>query len=172
LASFQFASRQFCGGQVEREGPEGEGGGEDVGVGEGALGVPDGVDGGEQGDSEGRDVAEQPLGEAEDGQQAGRGEGTDREAGDEDVESEGVPERAQDDAGQRCVGVGKVRDEGAGMVEVQRGGDVVATFVPEVGQVEQGEMAERDGGEECCIEYGAGQVGEACELETEWAQGS
>jgi hypothetical protein len=62
-------SCQYCCGEIVGEGPEGEGGGEDVGVGEGALGVPDGVDGGEQGDSEGRGVAEQSLGEAEDGQQ-------------------------------------------------------------------------------------------------------
>ena len=156
-------SCQYCCGEIVGEGPEGEGGGEDVGVSEGALGVPDGVDGGEQGDSEGRGVAEQSLGEAEDGQQASSGEGADGEAGDEDVESEDVPERAQHDAGQRGVGVREVRDERAGVVEVQRGGYVVAALVPEVGKVEQGEVAERDGGEEEAEEDGRGQRGGAGE---------
>ena len=42
---------------------------------------------------------------------------------------------------------------GAGAEEVPRGGDVVAAFIPEVGQAEQREMREVDGGEEDGIEH-------------------
>jgi hypothetical protein len=39
-------------GQIDGEGPEGEGGSEDVGVGERALSEPDGVNGDEEGEAE------------------------------------------------------------------------------------------------------------------------
>jgi len=135
-------------GEVEGEGPEGEGGGEDVGVGQRALGEPDGVDGGEEGDGDGGSSVEEPLGETEDGKEAGGGEGSDEQAGREDVEAYDVPERAEEDVGQRRVGVGEVRDQLAGVVEVQSRGNVVAALVPEVRKVKQGEMGEGDGCEE------------------------
>ena len=50
------------GGDVEGERPEGEGGGEDVGVGQGALGEPDGVDGGEEGDDGGGERSRRDCG--------------------------------------------------------------------------------------------------------------
>jgi hypothetical protein len=88
------------------------------------------------------------LGQAEDGEQRGRGDGGDGEARGEDVDSDDVPERSEDDVGEGRMGVGEVRDELAGAEEVERGGDVVAAFVPEVGELEESEMAERYGKEE------------------------
>ncbi len=46
------------------------------------------------------------------------------------------------------MGVGEMRNQLAGVIEVQRGWNVVAALVPEVGQAEQREVSEGDGGEE------------------------
>ena len=43
-------------------------------------------------------------------------------------------------------------NHGPGAEEVPRGGDIVTGFVPEVGQSEQAEMGEKDGGEDEGIE--------------------
>ena len=66
------------------------------------------------------------------------------------VKPERCHEAGEQDGRQRRVGVGDggLRDEGAGAEEVQRGGDVVAALVPEVGEAEEGEVREEDGGEE------------------------
>ena len=93
--------------EVEGEAPEGEGGGEDVGVGEGALREPDGVDRGEQGGGDGGGCAEQVAGEAIDGEQRGGGDHADegaRAAGDEAGE---VPPAGEQDGRQRRVRVGE-----------------------------------------------------------------
>ena len=137
-----------CSGEVEGEGGEGEGGGEDVGVGQGALGEPDGVDGREEGDGYGSRRAEEALGEAEDGQECSGSEGAGGEARCEDAVAGKVPEGAEDDVGKRRVRVGELGDEGEAVVEVERGGDVVTAFVPEVGETEEGEVREGDCGEE------------------------
>ncbi len=46
------------------------------------------------------------------------------------------------------MGVGEVGNQLAGVVEVQRRGNVVAALVPVVGQMEQGQMADRHRREE------------------------
>ncbi len=148
--------------KVEGEGPEGEGGGEDVGLGEGALGEPDGVDGGEEGGGEGGGCVEEALGEAEDGEEGGGGDGGDEEARGEDVVADDVPEGAEEDVGDGRVGVGVVRDDLAVAVEVEGRGDVVAALVPVVGEMEEGEVAEGHGGEEQDEEDGRGESGDAC----------
>ena len=67
--------------EVEGKSPEGEGGGEDVGVGERALRVPDGVEGGEQGGGDGGRCAQQVAGKPVDGEQRGGGDHADEGAG-------------------------------------------------------------------------------------------
>ena len=109
-------------------------------MGQRALGEPDGVDRGEECDGYGSGGAEEALGEAEDGEECSGSEGAGGEARREDVVAGEVPEGAEDDVGQRRVRVGELGDEGEAVVEVERGGDVVAAFVPEVGEVEEGEV--------------------------------
>ena len=140
--------------EVEGEGPEGEGGGEDVGVGEGGLGVPDGVGGGEDGDGGGGEFAEEAAGEAVDGEQGGGGDEADEGAGAAGDVAGDVPGAGEEERGQRRVGVGDggLRDQGAGAEEVQRGGDVIAAFVPEVGEAEESEVAKVDRDEEERVE--------------------
>jgi hypothetical protein len=141
-----------AGWEIQREGPQREGGGEDVGVGERGLGEPDGVYGGEDRKTDGCRRAEQALGEPEDRQQTGCGEGADEQAGGHNMVAHQVPEGAEQDVRQRRVGVGELRDELAGVIEVQRGRDVIAALVPVVRQAQQGGVAEGDGGEEQHIE--------------------
>lgn len=112
------------------------------------MSEPDGVDGGEQRGGDGGGRGEEALGEAEDGEQAGCGDGGDEQPCGEDVVSGNVPERTEKNVGERRVGVGIARNDLAGAVEVQRRGDVVAALVPVVGEAEEGEMREGDGGEE------------------------
>jgi hypothetical protein len=149
------------GGEVEGEGPKGEGGGEDVGMGQRALREPDGVDGGEEREGEGCAGVEEAGGQAVDGRKGGGGDGADGDPGDQNAGAGDVPERAEEDVRQRWVGVGEVRDEGESVVEVERGGDVVAAFVPVVGEAEEGEVVEGDEGEKCREEYGGGERGQA-----------
>ena len=139
---------------------------------EGALGVPDGVERGEQRDGSCYGVAEQPLGEAEYCQQAGGGEGAYDESRGEDVQPKDVPQRAQHDVRERGVGVGIVGDQPAVVVEVQCGRDVIAALIPVVGQVEEREVAQRDGGEEEGVEYSPREGGETGELMADGRQGS
>jgi hypothetical protein len=68
------------------------------------------------------------------------------------VVAEEVPECAEDDVRKRRVGVGEVRDQPAVVVKVQRSGDVVAAFIPKVGEAEEGEVGEDDREEEKRIE--------------------
>ncbi len=58
------------------------------------------------------------------------------------------------------VGEGGLRNEGAGAEEVPRGGDVVASLVPEVGQAEEAEVSEVHGDEEERVEHPKGDVTE------------
>src|SRR5947209_8677414 len=110
--------------KIEGECPEGECGGEDVGVGEGGLDVPDGVAGGQESDGGGGRLAEEVAGNAVDGQERRGGDRADERAGGEDVEAGEAPLCGQKERRQRGVGVGDggLRDEGAGAEEVQRGG--------------------------------------------------
>jgi hypothetical protein len=64
------------------------------------------------------------------------------------VQPNDVPERAEQDIGQWRVRVRELWNKPAMMVEVQRGRDVVSALIPVVGQTEQGDVAERDRGEE------------------------
>ncbi len=147
--------------EVEGEAPEGEGGGEDVGVGEGALREPDWVDGGEETVTAATAVVGEVSCEVEDAEQRGGGDHADEGAGSADDESGEVPPAGEEDGGQRRVGVGDggLRDEGAGAEEVPRGGDVVAGLVPEVGEAEEGEVGEVDGDEEERVEHPERDVG-------------
>ena len=112
------------------------------------MGEPDGVDGCEERDGYGSGGAEEALGEAEDGQKGTGSEGADHEARCEDVVAGDVPEGAEDYVGQGRVCVGELGDEGEAVVEVERGGDVVAAFVPEVGEAEESEVCKGYCGEE------------------------
>jgi len=134
--------------QVEREGPKGEGGGEDVGVGKRGLCEPDRVDRRKERYGDCGGGVEQMLREAEDGEQGSGCEGADKESRREDMEASEVPERAEQDVRQRRMGVGEVRNELAGMEEVERGGDVVAALIPEVRQAQKCEVREGYGGKE------------------------
>jgi hypothetical protein len=135
--------------EVEGKAPEGEGGGEDVGVGEGALGEPDGVDGGEEGSGEGGGDSGKAADEAVDGREGGGADEADKGAGGEDREAKEAPPAGEEDGRQRGVGVrsGGLGDEGAGVEEVPGGGDVVAGLVPEIGEMQQRDMGQEDGGE-------------------------
>ena len=130
-------SCQYCCGEIVGEGPEGEGGGEDVGVGQRTLRKPDGIDRREQRGGNRCGSSEQLAREAVDGQQSGGGDGCDKDSRSQNVVANDVPERSQKDIGQRRMSVGKVRNQRAGAVEVQCGGDVVTALVPVVGQAEQ-----------------------------------
>src|SRR5450755_295004 len=66
-----WGTRVFRGLEVEGEAPEGEGGGEDVGVGERALRIPDWIGGGEQGGGDRGGRAEEIARETEDRKQSG-----------------------------------------------------------------------------------------------------
>src|SRR5258708_2039548 len=105
--------------EVEGEAPAGEGGGEDVGVGEGALGKPDGVDCGEKDGcrcygSGGERSCE--LIEAEEG---GGADHADEGAGSADDVAGEVPPGGEEDGGERGGGVGGggLGDGGAGADE-------------------------------------------------------
>jgi hypothetical protein len=151
-------------GEIERESPEGKGGGEDVRVGEGRLREPDRIDRCEQRYGEGCRWAEKFLGEAQDREQTSSGEGTDDEARRQNVKPGEVPKRTEDYVGQRWVRVGEVWNEPAVAVEVQRGRNVVAALVPEVGQAQKGKMADHDSGVEDSEEKPVGEGREAsCE---------
>src|SRR6202030_692669 len=141
--------------EVEGESPEGEGGGEDVGVGEGALREPDGVDRGkDDGDSGDRSGGE-VFCEFEDAEQSGCCDHADQGAGAADDVSGEVPPGGEEDGGEGRVGVcgGALRDEGAESEEVPGGRDVVAGLVPEVGKAEEAVMRKVDADEEERIEH-------------------
>jgi hypothetical protein len=80
---------------IDAEAPEGEGGGEDVGVGQGALREPDGVERGEQSGDAGGAGAEQIADEAEDREQRRGANQADQSARGEDVEAEDPPPGAE-----------------------------------------------------------------------------
>ena len=107
---------------------------------------PDGVGGGEQSNDRGGEISGEAAREAEDGEQGGCGDDAEEGAGAADDEAGEMPPGGEEDGGERRVGVGEggPRDEGAGAEEVKGGRDVVAALVPEVGQTEQGPMAEID----------------------------
>ena len=107
------------------------------------------------------DVIEEALRQPEDCGQPGGGDGADTQARRQNVQSDDVPKRAEQDVRQRRVRVGELRDEPAVMVEVQRGRNVVAALVPVVGQAEQGQVAERDRCEEQKPEQPRWQGGDA-----------
>jgi hypothetical protein len=154
LRGEMWGERSRGGLEVEGEGPEGEGGGEDVGVSERALCVPDGVDCGEHGDGGGGCGAEQVARDAVDGEQRGGRDDADEGAGRDGDKSGDVPPAGEQDRWQWRVSVAGCGDgdERADAEEVPRGGDVVAGFIPEVGKTQQGEVKEPDCGEEDWIE--------------------
>ena len=147
--------RGDCWGEIEGERPQGEGGGEDIGVGESALREPDGEGGGEQGDDEGGEVSGEPAREAKDGEESGGGDDADEGAGAADDISGEVPPGGEEDRGERRMGVGDggLRDERAGAEEVEGGRDVIAALVPEVGEAEQCPMTEEDHYEEERVQH-------------------
>ena len=147
--------------EVEGESPEGKAGGEDVGVSEGGLREPDGVDGGKDDESDGGGEGEERASELVDGEEGGGGDHADESAGSaHDVAGEMPPGR-EDDGGEGRVSVSEsgLRDERAGAVEVPCGGDVVAGLVPEVGEAEESVVGEVDGDEEEGKEHPEGDVG-------------
>ena len=150
----------FVGCEVEGDGPEGEGGGEDIGVGEGALGEPDGVDGGEDGGDDGCGCAGEVASDAVDGEEGRPGDHADESAGSGDDESGEMPPCGEEDGwkGRVRVGDGGLGDEGSGAEEVPCSGDVVAALIPEVGEAEEGEVGEEDGDEEEGEEHPEGDV--------------
>ena len=147
--------------KVDDEGAEDEGCGEDVCMGQRGLREPDWIASSENGDGESGGRAEKILCEPKDCEQAGGSEGAGKKARRKDVVSRDVPERAEQDVGQRWMCVGVVRDDPAVMVEVERGRDVVTGFVPEIREAEKREMRERDGGEEEREENEVRERGEA-----------
>ncbi len=143
------------GSEIKGEGPQGEGSGEDVGVGEGALGEPDGVGGGQERDGERGKVSREAAGEAEDREQGSGGDDADERAGAADDKSGEVPPGGEEDGGEGGMGIGDggVGDEGAGAQEVQGGGDVVAALVPEVREPEESPVAQKDPDKEEGVEH-------------------
>ena len=75
--------------------------------------------------------------------------------------SRDVPECAENNIRQRRVGVGEVRDQPAVMVKVERGGDVVAGFVPVIREAQESKVREGDYGEKEWKEDEVGECGEA-----------
>src|SRR5437879_6121897 len=130
--------------EIEGESPEGKGGGKDVGVSEGALRVPNGIDRGEND----RDCRDCCVGEVfcefEDAEQGGGCDHADQGAGTADDVSGEMPPGGEEDRWEGRVGVGDggLGDQGAGAEEVPGGGDVVTGFVPEVGEAEETKVRE------------------------------
>ena len=145
--------------EIEGEGPEGEGCGEDVGVGEGALDEPDGVESGEKRDGGGDGGAGEGAGEPEDSEQGSGGDEEDEDARGEWREAGEMPPSRQEQRRQWRMGVGEggVRDEGAGAEEIERGRDVIAGFIPEVGQAQERPVGEIERGEEEGVEQPEGK---------------
>ena len=123
-------------------------------MGEGALGKPDGVDGGEDrrgGAGEGSgEVAPEPI----DGKEGCGRDHADEGAGAADDEAREVPPAGEQDGGEGRVGVGEGGDgdQGAVAEEVQGRGDVVAALIPEVGEAQEGPVAEEDSDKEEGVE--------------------
>jgi len=70
-----------------------------------------------------------------------------------------VPERAEEHVGQRRVRVGELGDEAEAVVEIECGRNVVAAFVPVIGEVQEGEVGKCDCSEEDGKEGERGKAG-------------
>jgi len=131
-------------------------------VGKRGLREPDWIASSENSDSDCSSWTEEILRKAKDCEQAGGSKGADQKARREDVVSRDVPERAEQDVGDRRVRIGEVRDEPAVAIKIQRSWNVIAGFVPEVRETEKRDVRERDGGEEEREDNEVGERGEAC----------
>ena len=139
------------GGEEKDDCPEGCGGGEEVGVGERALREEDRIECG-QGDrgcgnglAAGGDEGELPCRGEADG-----GDGTHGDARDEGREGAEFPRGGEIDGRQRRVGVRERAegDERSGAEEVISRGDVVAGFIPVIGEAQQRPVRSDDGDED------------------------
>ena len=154
-------SRKVNGFEIERQAPERERSREDVCVRQRALRVPDRIDGGEQSGGNRGACAQQVARKAEDSEQSGGRDHADegaRSAGDKARE---MPPARQQDRRQRRVRVGHRGDgnQRAGAEEVPRRRDVVSALVPEVGQAQQRQVRQVDGGKEDRIELPQRRLG-------------
>ena len=140
--------------EVERQPPQRKRRGEDVGVGQRALRKPDWIEGGEQRRSDGGARAQQVARQAKNCEQGRCGHHADEGACPAGDKARETPPARQQNRRQGRVRVGRRGDgnQRARAEEVPRRRDVVAALVPEVGQAQQRQVRQVDGGKEDRIE--------------------